>query len=112
MKRLIVMASALILGMFILSTRPTVAQAAAASGVSAAQSEIAKAGGITNVQWRGRYGHWRGGGWGPGYRRWGWGGPGYYRRWGWGVGPYWGYRRLGPRCRWRCGPYRCWRVCW
>jgi hypothetical protein len=25
--------------------------------------------------------------------------------------PYWGYYD-GPYCRWRCGPYRCWRVCW
>jgi hypothetical protein len=42
--------------------------------------------------------HWR---WGS----WGWHGP---QRSHW----RWGSRGWGPRCRLRCNPWRCWRVCW
>ena len=28
------------------------------------------------------------------------------QHWRWGSGGW------GPRCRIRCGPYRCWRACW
>lgn len=39
--------------------------------------------------------------------RWGSGGHGWRRsHWRWGSGGGWG------RCGVRCGPFRCWRVCW
>jgi hypothetical protein len=72
MKNLVVMAFALILGIFVLGSgqRPAHAGAAAAA-ITATQSEAVKDGGMTKVWYRGG---WRGpgwrGGWGPG---WGWG---------------------------------------
>jgi hypothetical protein len=94
MKNLVVMAFALILGIFVLGSgqRPAHAGAAAAA-ITATQSEAVKDGGMTKVWYRGG---WRGG-WGPG---WGWG-----PVWAWGPG-------WGPACHWHCGPYRCWRACW
>ncbi|MFY9990911.1 MAG: hypothetical protein WAL40_07700 [Rhodoplanes sp.] len=73
----------------------TGASAAPASG-AAILGGAAEANPVVQVQ------HWR---WGSGGWGWGWHGP---RRshWRWGSGGW------GPRCRIRCGPYRCWRVCW
>ncbi len=109
MKKLIVMAFALILGIFVLNGSQTApAQAAAAvSAVGASQIEQANAGGVTQVHRWGGPGRFYGGGRWYGGRRWGggwgWAGGPFF----WGPGPYW-----GPYCRWRCGPYRCWRVCY
>ena len=123
MKKLFVMAAALILSVFSFGAvdRPA---AAAVPAIGASQAapmggngiiELAHGGGHGGGGWGhggggGGWGHGGGGGWGRGG---GWGGG-----WGWGPGiglglafggPYWGY---GPSCGWRCGPYRCWRVCW
>ncbi|MFT4078991.1 hypothetical protein [Rhodomicrobium lacus] len=122
MKKIIYLALALFAGALTWSVAHTSAMAgAAAAGVLAVHDEAANSD-VIKV-----HGPWGGPGWGygPGWHRgpgwgsrpwgwgprpWGWGGPRYYGGWG----PYYGWRPpyYGPVCRWRCGPYRCWRVCW
>src|SRR5258706_7297045 len=105
MRKLIVMAFAVTLGVFVFASGQRAAHADAATAIKGVtQGEVSSANQITPVYWRGHgwHGGWRGRGWGPG---WGWG-PGFGIGYGWG-GPYY-----GPYCRWHCGPYRCWRSCW
>ena len=106
MKKLAMMAFAIAIAMAaaFFAARPVSAEPlapVAASTITAEQNSL-----ITNVHWNGYHHHYWGGRPYWGYRRHYWGGP----FWGLGV-PYWGYYD-GPYCRWRCGPYRCWRVCW
>jgi hypothetical protein len=68
----------------------TGSSAAPASG-AAILGGAAEANPVVQVQ------HWRWGSWGHGPRRSHW---------------RWGSRGWGPRCRLRCNPWRCWRVCW
>ncbi|MBJ7543481.1 hypothetical protein [Rhodomicrobium udaipurense] len=125
MKKNMYLTLALLTGAFTWSVGQTSAMAnAAAMGVGAVQSEAAQKSDVIKVHgpWGGRgwgyggpgWGRGPGWGYGGGWRRGpGWGGPRYYGGWG-GWGPYYGWRPpyYGPACRWRCGPYRCWRVCW
>ncbi len=114
MKRLIVMAVAMILGVFVLYAGESSAQAgvpgqaigAATQNLASDTSAVVKVGGWRGGGWRG--GGWRGGGWrGGGWRGGGWRGYGW--RGGWGGPWFWG---PGPYCPLRCGPYGCWRACW
>ncbi len=100
MRRPIIGALVLILGIFVVSAgqRPANAEVATAA-IGSSQIQTPSDTGVTRIWYRG--------GWG--YRRWGYG-PG----WGWGPGRYWAFGGpyWGPACRWHCGPYRCWRACW
>lgn len=79
---------------------------------AAIKSQVAQQGATEKVYyryWRRGYGWrgygWRRHGWRP-YYGYGWRRP--YYRYGWRpYGVYGGYR-----CRLRCNPWRCWRVCW
>ena len=64
---------------------------------------------VTEVRWRGRWGHgryWRHGGWG--HRGWGWRQGWGYRPWGWGYRHYgWGYPGYPGYPGYGCGGYGC-----